>query len=214
MMKITIYSTKGWAGKTPIATNIALERGYAVWTNEMYHVFDGLIPENKLLSIGLNDSFPEIPQNIDIVFDLAWSISSSAHSITSAINQSDLVLVPIYNELKSITAWLNTLAEIRKLNKNVAVIATKLQRKGRGDLFKNWQQSADFKNIESAVHTRISWDIPVLPLKFSTVFDAMFEQGKSIRQMMTESWLAAYQYREVAAQFDQLYSLIDTHDDK
>jgi len=29
-MKITVYSTKGSAGKTPIATNIALDRGYAV----------------------------------------------------------------------------------------------------------------------------------------------------------------------------------------
>ncbi len=29
-MKITVYSVKGSAGKTPIATNIALDKGYAI----------------------------------------------------------------------------------------------------------------------------------------------------------------------------------------
>jgi hypothetical protein len=29
-MIVTVYSTKGSAGKTPIATNIVLERGYAL----------------------------------------------------------------------------------------------------------------------------------------------------------------------------------------
>ena len=95
-MKITVYSTKWSAGKTPIATNIALDRGYAVWTNEPYHIFDGFIPDNQLLSLDLNDTFPSIPDDVDIVFDLAGSISKTAYSITSAIKQSDVVLVPIY----------------------------------------------------------------------------------------------------------------------
>ena len=213
-MKITVYSTKWSAGKTPIATNIVLDRGYAIGTNEPYHVFDSFIPENKLLSVDLNDSFPDIPENIDIVFDLAGSISSSAHRIKSAIKQSDVVLIPIYNEVKSITAGLNTLAEVISLNKNVIVVATKLQKKGRLDIFKSWKGSADFKNIQSAVHKRVSADIPVLPLKFSAVFDGIFEQEKSIQQIMSGSWLATYQYKEVANQFKEIYSLIDTYNGK
>lgn len=64
-----------------------------------------------------------------MIFDLAGSISKSALSISSAIRQSDVVLVPIYNEIKSINAGLNTIAEVLNLNKNVVVIATKLQKK-------------------------------------------------------------------------------------
>ncbi|MGV6851614.1 MAG: hypothetical protein ACWA5R_05450 [bacterium] len=67
-------------------------------------MFDSFIPDDRLMVIDLNEAFPDIPDEIDIVFDLAGSISNSAHSITSAIRQSDLVLVPIYNELKAITA--------------------------------------------------------------------------------------------------------------
>lgn len=212
-MKITVYNTKGWAGKTPIATNIALDREYAIGTNEPYPVFDSFIPDDRLMVIDLNEAFPEIPDDsgIDIVFDLAGSISNSAHSITSAIRQSDLVLVPVYNEVKSITAWLNTLAEVLNINQHVAVIATKLQKRGRTDLFKDWKQSSDFRNIENVVHSKIDPDIPVLPLKFSAVFDGIFEQEKSIRQLMQASGLAAYQYREVAQQFDAIYSLIDQY---
>ena len=134
-MKITVYSTKWSAGKTPIATNIALDREYAIGTNEPYHIFDSFIPDNQLLSVDLSDPFPEIPDDIDIVFDLAGSISKSSLSITSAIKQSDVVLIPIYNEIKSITAWLNTIAEVMHFNKNIIVIATKLQKHKKDDIF-------------------------------------------------------------------------------
>ncbi len=209
-MKITVYSTKWSAGKTPIATNIALDREYAVWTNEPYHIFDGFIPDDRLLSLDLNDAFPKIPDNVDIIFDLAGSISKSALSITSAIEQSDVVLVPIYNEVKSIKAWLNTIAEVMHFNKNVVVIATKLQKRKKTDVFKEWSECDDFKNIKYAVHTQIGERVPVLPLKFSAVFDAIFEQEQSISQLMKASWLAKYQYREVARQFDDIYHLIDS----
>lgn len=209
-MKITVYSTKGSAGKTPIATNIALDREYAIWTNEPYHIFDEFIPDDRLLSLDLNDSFPTIPDEVDIVFDLAGSISKSALSITSAIKQSDVVLVPIYNEVKSIKAGLNTIAEVMNFNKNIVVIATKLQKKKKTDVFKSWTDSDDFINIQNAVHSQIGKSIPVMPLKYSAVFDAIFEQEQSIDQLMKNSGLAKYQYREVWDQFKAIYNLIDT----
>ena len=56
-MKITVYSVKGSAGKTPIATNIALDREYALGTNEPYHILDSFIQ---------NDNF-DIKATSDIV---------------------------------------------------------------------------------------------------------------------------------------------------
>ena len=89
-MKITLYSSKGSAGKTPIATNIALDREYAIGTNEPFHILGEVFPDDRVLSIAADESFPTFPDEIDIVFDLAGSISAHAHSITSAIEQSDL----------------------------------------------------------------------------------------------------------------------------
>ncbi len=209
-MKITVYSAKGSAGKTPIATNIAIDKGFALGTNEIYHVFDSFFPEEKLLPVEPHENFPEIPDNIDIVFDLAGSISKQSPSISSAISQSDVVIVPIYNEIKSLNAGIHTILEVSNFTKNIIVIATKLQRQ-KNDVFSNWNESIEFKNIEKMVNANVDFKIPIFPLKFSKVFDLIFEKEKSINQIMEEDALSKYTYREVAKQFDNIYLFIENN---
>lgn len=205
-MKITIYSAKGSAGKTPIATNIALDREYAIGTNEQFHVFDSFIPDDRLLAVDLTEPFPAIPADIDIVFDLAGAISEHSHSISSALAQSDLVIVPIFNEVKSLTSGIGTINEVVKFGRSILVVATKLQKQSGEHFTGDWRQSRDYRNIADAV---ARFDIPIIPLKFSKAFDAIFEKELSIRQLMGADPLAAYTYREVAAQFDEIYNHID-----
>lgn len=209
-MKITIYSAKGSAGKTPIATNIALDREYAIGTNEQFHVFDSFIPDDRLLAVDLTEAFPEIPDGIDIVFDLAGAISEHSNSISSALAQSDLVIVPIFNEVKSLNSGIGTIYEIAKFTKSIMVVATKLQKQSGEHFTGDWRKSRDFQNVSDAVGGMdIDFEIPVLPLKFSKAFDAIFEKEMSIQQIMDSDPLSKYTYREVAAQFDEIYKHID-----
>ncbi|WP_039019238.1 hypothetical protein [Halocynthiibacter namhaensis] len=131
-------------------------------------------------------------------------------SIVSAVSQSDVVLVPIYNELKCIHAGIHTIRELQPYNKNIVVVATKLVKR-KGETFKDWADSEDAKNIKAVVDHTIGQGINVLPLKFSRAFDTIFEQELSIRQLMEKDALARYTYRDVAAQFDNLLSYIETH---
>ncbi len=209
-MIVTVYSTKGSAGKTPIATNIVLERGYALGTNEPYHVFDSFIPDERLLAIEPHEDFPVIPEGIDIVFDLAGSISKGANSIVSALRQSDLVVIPIYNEIKSLKSGVHTILEVSNFTKNIVVVATKLT-KGRKEIFTDWKDSEDFENIQKAIQSNVTFSVPIFPLKFSKVFDLIFEQEKSITQIMNHDPLANFTYKEVATQFSNLLDYIDTH---
>ena len=209
-MKIAVYNAKGSAGKTPIATNIALERDYAIGTNELFHVFEGFIPDERLLALQMEEAFPVIPDDIDIVFDLAGSISEHSHSITSALKQADFVIVPVWNEVKALNATVGTLQEVSRFTSNILVVATKLQ-KGRKETIPkgDWSQSEAFLNIKKVVEARSPLSVPVLPLKLSAAFDAIFEHEKSINQLMQEDPLSAYNFREVARQFDQIFNHID-----
>jgi hypothetical protein len=209
-MKIAVYNAKGSAGKTPIATNIALERDYAIGTNELFHVFEGFIPEERLLALQMEESFPEIPDDIDIVFDLAGSISEHSHSITSALTQADLVIVPVWNEVKALNATVGTIQEVARFTNNILVVATKLQKGRKETLPKgDWTHSEAFLNVKRVIDARSPFQVPVLPLKFSAVFDAIFEHEKSIHQLMEHDPLSAYNYREVSRQFDAIFDHID-----
>jgi len=213
-MKITVYNVKGSAGKTPISVNIALDHDYALGTNEPYHVLDSFIPDNRLLSVLPDEDFPEIPNDIDIVFDLAGSISKTSKSIASALSQSDIVIVPIYNEVKCLQAGVHSIIEVSKFCKNIIVVGTKLK-KQRGEMFTNWNDSRDFQNIKKVVQGSIAdyidHDLEIVPLKFSTAFDAIFENEKSIKNMMEENKLLNHSYKEVQKQIDQLYRVIKKH---
>nr|VFJ57822.1 MAG: hypothetical protein BECKFM1743C_GA0114222_102094 [Candidatus Kentron sp. FM]VFJ74624.1 MAG: hypothetical protein BECKFM1743A_GA0114220_107892 [Candidatus Kentron sp. FM]VFK21883.1 MAG: hypothetical protein BECKFM1743B_GA0114221_108221 [Candidatus Kentron sp. FM] len=207
-MKITTYSAKGSAGKTPIATNIALDRNYSICTNEPYHILDTIIPKERIISVKSNERFPEIPEDRDIVFDLAGSVPADSSIVESALRQSDLVIVPIYNEIKSLNSGINTILIVSQITKNILVVATKLQKK-QGEMFTSWENSREFSEIRGTVDEYIDFDVPVLPLKYSKVFDAIFEKGKSIRQIMKSEPLASYTYRHIATQFDEIYAFID-----
>ena len=208
-MKIVVYSAKGAAGKTPIATNIVLDRGYALGTNEHFHVFDGFIPDDRLLALEANEAFPDVPDEIDIVFDLAGSITENSISIISALKQADIVIVPISNEVKSLRSGIGTIREIKQFTSNILVVATKLQ-KHRKDTFKDdWRQCSDFVNVKKQLESNLDFNLTVLPLKFSSVFDSIFEQEMSIKQIMATNPLAKFNFRGVSAQFDDIYNHLD-----
>jgi len=153
-------------------------------------------------------SFPDYGEDIDLVFDLAGHISkSAAPSIVSAISQSDVVLVPVFNEVKTLLKACETVLEVDALGKPIILVATKLQKR-KGEFFKDWSESADCKNIAEYVAARTGKDLPIVPLKYSKAYDRIFEQDCSIKTIMRENPLLRSSFREVDAQFDVLVAAV------
>jgi len=213
-MIISVYNAKGGVGKTPISANIAFDKEYLVATNEVFHIYDKiiedgslLVEEGSLLVVDPEEEFTsEIKNNgLNVVFDLAGSLSSSSLSISSALLMSDVVIVPINNEWKAINAGLNTIKQVLEYNSNIIVVATKLTKQSKDFFTKDWKESGDYINIKNQVCEHFGDKITVLPLKNSKVFDNIFEQRKSIKQFCTDSPLKAHSYKIVEEQFDDIY---------
>lgn len=210
-MKITVYSMKGGVGKTPIATNIALELGYALGTNEPFNMLEHIIPEDSLMTIQPEEEFPAFPKDVNIVFDLAGIISKGATpSIRSAIMQSDVVLVPICNENKALHGGVHTIAGIAPMNPNIVVVATKLV-KQKGEVFTDWTDSKECQNIKAYVEARTDNSYPIIPLKLSKAYDSIFEDDMSIKSVMASNPLRRLNYREVDNQFSALLKFLETY---
>lgn len=210
-MRIAVYNSKGGAGKSPIATNIALEREYAMGTNDGNHVYDMFLPEERFMFVDMEEEFPSIPEDIDMVFDLAGTMSAHSHSITSALTQADLVIVPAFDNVYSIQGLKNTLKECLRFNSSILVVATKLEKEKKGknvEQFKDWAESTQCRRL-AEIAREILPDVPVLPLKFSKVFERVTEKEKSIGQLM-EDPLLRHVYKDIYGQFEAIFQHIDT----
>ena len=214
-MIISVYNADGGPGKTPISTNIALEREFAVGTNEAFNLYHTFIEDESLISIGMEDEFPTYPEEADVVFDLAGSISPNAYSITTAINQSRLVIVPTFYEDGALAKTVGTIREIQRLpdfRGNILVIATKLE-KGRKETFDAgnpaaWATCEQYRYVVEFLSAS-GIQLPILPLKKSKVFDTISKRKLSIAQLCDESKLAAHSYADVNAQFERIFHYID-----
>ena len=209
-MKITVYQAKGGAGKTPIATNIALDREYAIGTNDPNNLFETFIPDDRFIEVDAGEPFPTIPDGIDFIFDLAGAMSKNAYSITSALLQSDLVLVPIHEEVKSLHGGVRTLRELSRLSGFTApvyVVATKLK-KTKHDSSDDCTEWQSYQTIERWVRGG-GFEQPIIPLKLSTAFDAVFEREMSIADISAADPLARHSFKEVLRQFPAIYDIID-----
>lgn len=219
-MKVTVYNIKGSAGKTPIATSIALDNDCCIGTNESIDVYGHLFDAEAQMCVGQNDAFPELADETNMVFDLSGSISNTSLSITSAIKQSDVVIVPIYNHTRCLQGGIQTIMEVSQFTKNIIVVATKLTKskftgkRKEGDLgfgSYDWTKSEDFINIKKQVEDNIDFKLPILPIKLTNGFDYADDLSQSITELAHNSRLLMRRYGTEVKQLEALYSEVNKY---
>jgi len=210
-MIVTVYSAKGGAGKTPISVNMALEHNWAIGTNDTISILsiqEG-IHENRLIEIRPDEEFPEIPKDYEIVFDLGGALAEgSSPSILSAVKQSDVVIVPICADPRSIAGGVITLRELQSYGKRTLVVATKLERTRTEPKKVPIEDTEAFKTIKESLESSGFGDLMLLPLRYSRAFENIFKTGVSIEAMVREGGIQAWSYRDLAGQLAAINSFI------
>jgi len=210
-MIVTVYSAKGGAGKTPISVNMALEHNWAIGTNDTISILsiqEG-IHENRLIEIRPDEEFPQIPEDYEIVFDLGGALAEgSSPSILSAVKQSDVVIVPICADPRSIAGGVITLRELQSYGKRTLVVATKLERTRTEPKKVPIEDTEAFKSIKESLESSGFGDLTLLPLRYSRAFENIFKTGVSIEAMVREGGIQAWSYRDLAGQLAAINSFI------
>jgi len=201
-MKIAVYNEKGRVGKTPLSLEIALRLGYNYATNQNRPRKDieDIIPDGEFLQVGSNEAFPQLDKDFPVVFDLAGELVGYERSIVSALEQVDLIIVPVVNEADAIMGTAYAITEIKTLDTITAdfvVVANMLKK------------PAEAEDVAAQLIPLIGEDIPILPIRYSKAFDRILSEGKPIRDLVGQGGLYGWSFRNVAAEIDALMTYIN-----
>lgn len=182
-MKLTIYTFPGGTGKTSIAAQLSLTLNYQIITNDIYTPLSILFDDEFLLRLQPGQDMPKLSGDADIIFDLGGYPDKRA---ITALKQSDCVLIPTLVETGRLKVTLNSIAEIRKFNKNIIVIA-------------NQTEKGDIAIVKKAIPK-----FPVFEVKKSRAIPNILTEKKSVHDMVKEGGLKRYHFKSVVKQFDAI----------
>ena len=199
--KIAVYNEKGRVGKTPLSLEIALRLGYNYATNQNRPRKDieAIIPEGEFLQVGPNEAFPALDDDFPVVFDLAGELVGYERSIVSALEQVDLIIVPVVNEPDAIMGTAYAITEIKTLETITAsfVAVANMLRKPE-----------ELEEVKGQLLPLIGEEIPVIPIRYSKAFDRILSEGEPVQSFVERGGLYAWSFRNVAREIEHLMSFI------
>lgn len=199
--KIAVYNEKGRVGKTPLSLEIALRlgRNYATNQNRPREDILAILPEGEFLQVAPNEAFPQLDDDFPVVFDLAGELVGYEKSIVSALEQVELIIVPVVNEPDAIMGTAYAMTELRSLESidaQFVVVANMLKK------------PEEAEEVEAQLLPMIGLDVPVVPIRYSKAFDRILAEGVSIEALVERGGLYAWSFRNVAKEVDNLMSFI------
>ena len=192
-----VFNAKGGVGKTGIAINLSLTYGYSLVTNDKLSIAETVLGDESCLTLEKGQAVPkreDFREDLHIVYDFGGYPDQRA---LKAAQYASFIIVPVLPQDDIIEASLNFTEELRlhanKDDSRIIII---------GNQVKN-----NYDKIESQFN--VFWaDIPVFPVKSSSVFAWMLKEGLSIQELADKYPLHRRYFQPVADQFNCIMEYI------
>jgi len=174
-MIITFFNKKGGVGKTSLAYNVARDLNFYLLSND-----DSIIEssyENKAMIM----EKIKLIKNQNVVYDLGGFVDMN---IVDILKASDIIIVPTIADVNSLKRTINSVKELQAFNKNIIVV---------GNIIRGKQ--LDF--ITKYIDIKFS-------IRESKIFQTSLIERKSINEIVNESNLNAYRYRNIYKDYTNL----------
>ena len=192
-MKIVMFNLKGGQGKSSIALNLALTMDMNIISNDIITQIEDVLPPDNFLKIGKDEDFPNIEEDIDIIYDLGGWLDNRTISI---LKQADLIIIPMINGIMNNKTSLNSIEQVKNINKNILIIANKTKKD-------------DYNIICELVNKYFSEEnFPILELRETTAFEKIMEKEESIQNIVEKDKLLKFSYSRVVEQFNNIITFI------
>lgn len=178
-MIITFFNKKGGVGKTSLSYNIARDLGFYLISND-----DSIIESSYKGGAKIMKKIQLIP-NKNIVYDLG---GFTDNNITDILKASDIIIVPTIADVNSLKRTVNSVKEVQEYNKNIIII---------GNIIRGNQ--LDF--ISNYVTAKFS-------VRESKIFQTSLIEKKSIVEIVNESKLNQYRYRNIYKDYTELLNYL------
>ncbi len=215
-MIVTLGNGKGGVGKTGLALAMALVwKDFGYGTNETFHELESVLGEERVLTCSPFKDFPDFASDeIDVIFDLSGDVNEKSLAVASAAEQSNVVVIPVTIDKKSIHAAANYVMTVAPYNKNIILVANILEKQS-GEKFERWEDSYEYQMIRKSLNKKLPLEfqnLPMFPVKKSKAFKDVEEQGMSIQEIMDSNPLRRHSYALVNEQLNILMDAVEQYE--
>lgn len=194
-MKIAVFNLKGGQGKSSIALNLALSLKFDVISNDKITKLEKILPEDNFMKIEKDQDFPDIIENLNVIYDLGGWIDNRA---IKPIKEADLVIIPMINTEMNNEVSINSINQVKQFNDNIMLIVNR-SKKNDFEYMKNDVIKTYFPND----------DFPIFEIMDTTAFEQMLKRKMPIQEIVEVEPLLKYNYRKVNKQFNEIINFIN-----
>lgn len=185
-MIFSVYNFKGGVGKTSISLNLSLTLDCKVFTNDIYSPLEDVLVTGQYKKYDPNEEIEIYRGKGNLIYDFGGQVD---FRIVPALLQSRCVIIPVVSELIDLKVTEGTIEAVRELNKNIVIVANRT----RGN---------EYQFIREHFGKRFPY--PVLEIKRSRAIIDMYNERKSVKELVNEGGLRRYNYSSVDRQFDTI----------